>query len=133
MVEQPGLAGLAVVGGDEQQPVGAELGRLAGQLDRVRGDVGADARDDRGAVADRVADDAQDLAVLGRGGRGRLARGPADDDAVVAVVDQVGRDRRGLLQVDRAVVAEGRGHGGEHPAEGCLRGSSGGHAGQGIR
>ena len=47
VVEHAGLAGLVVVGRDEQQPVGAELLGLAGQLDGVGGGVGADAGDHR--------------------------------------------------------------------------------------
>ena len=70
-----------------------------------------------GAVADRVLDGAQDLAVLGdRGGRA-LAGRAADHDAVVAVVDEVGGDPRGAVEVDRAVVVERGGHRRQHPAE----------------
>ena len=91
VVEHAGLAGLVVVGRDQQQPVGADLLGLLGQLDRVGGGVGADAGDDRGAVADGVLDRGQDLAVLGDARGGRLARRAGDDDAVVAVLDEVRR------------------------------------------
>ena len=117
MVAQADLAGLVVVGADEQHAVDADLLRLAGQLDRVGGGVGADARDDARAVADRVLDRAQDLAVLGHRGGGALPRRAADDDAVVAVVDEVRRDPRGAVEVDAAVLVERGGHRGEEAAE----------------
>ena len=46
VVQDAGLARLVVVRRDQEQPVGAELLGLAGQLDRVRGGVGADPGDD---------------------------------------------------------------------------------------
>ena len=122
VVQDAGLAGLVVVRRDEQQPVGADLGRLLGELDRVGRGVGADAGDHGRPVAHGVLDGGEDRAVL-LGGRGRrLARRTGDDDAVVAVVDQVGRDPGGAVEVDRPVGVERRGHGSEDVAE-----RSGGH------
>src|SRR6478736_6806335 len=117
VVLQADLAGLVVVGADEQHAVDADLLRLPGQLDRVGGGVGADARNDARAVADRVLDSAEDLAVLGHRGGGALPRRPADDDPVVAVVDEVRRDPRGALEGDAAVLVERGGHRGEEAAE----------------
>ena len=57
----PRLAGLVVVRRDQEQPVGADLLGLLGQLDRVGGGVGADPGDDLGPVADGVLDRGQDL------------------------------------------------------------------------
>ena len=115
--EHARLAGLVVVGRHEQQPVGAELLGLAGQLDGVRGGVGADAGDDRGPVADGVLDGAEQVAVLGHRGGRRLAGRAGDHDTVVAVVDEVGGDARGAVEVDRAVVVERARHRGQHPTE----------------
>ena len=52
--DQPGLRRLVVVRRDDQQAVRARLCGRLGQLDGVRGVVGADAGDDAGPVADRL-------------------------------------------------------------------------------
>ena len=89
----PAWRGLVVVRRHEQQRRRRRaFSACAGQLDRVRGVVGADPGDDAGPVADRVDDGAQDRAVLlGVAGGRRLPRRAADDQAVVAVVDEVRR------------------------------------------
>ena len=56
-----GRRGLVVVGRHEQHAVGADLLGLRGELDGVRGVVGADARDDLHPVAHRLDDGPQDL------------------------------------------------------------------------
>ena len=128
VVEQADLAGLVVVGAHQQDAVDADLGGLLGQLDGVGGGVGADARDHGGAVADGLVDRAQDVAVLRHGGRRALAGRAADDDAVAAVLDEVHRDPGRPVEVDAAVLVEGRGHRREQAAE---RGV-GAHGGQVI-
>ena len=119
VVEHAGLAGLVVVRRHEQQPVGADLLGLLGELERVGGRVGADTGDHAGPVAHGVLDRGQDLAVLGDGGRRRLPRRTGDHDAVVPVVDQVGRDARGAVEVDRPVVLERRRHRGQQRPNGA--------------
>ncbi len=131
VVEHARLAGLVVVGGDEQQPVGAELLGLPGQLDGVCGGVGADAGDHDGSLADRVDDRAQDVAVLGHGGGRALTGGPADHHAVVAVGDEVVGDAGRAVEVDGSVVVERRRHRRQHPAE-ARAGGRGRHDPQAI-
>src|SRR6478735_8992670 len=117
VVTQADLAGLVVVGADEQHAVDADLLGLAGQLHRVGGGIGADPRDDARAVTDRVLHGAEDLTVLGHRRGGALPGRPADDDPVVAVVDEMRRDPSGPLEVDAAVLVERGGHRGEEAAE----------------
>ncbi len=130
VVEDARLARFVVVRRHQEQPVDPDLGRLLGELHGVSGGVGAHPRHNRGAIADRVLDGQQDLAVLGDGRGGRFASRAADHDPVVAVVDEVGRDLGGARQVDRAVVVERGRHRREDAPERRSRGV--GHAVQAI-
>ncbi len=117
VLQHAGLAGLGVVRRDEQQPVGAELGGLLGELDAVGRRVRADARDDDRVGTDGLAHGGEDVAVLAHAGGRRLPRRAGDDHAVVTGGDEVRRDGGGAVEVDRAVRGERRGHRGEHAAE----------------
>ena len=59
---------------------------LLRERDRVGGDVGADARDHRGAVTDRLKDHPDQAGFLLVGRRRRLAGGAVDDDSLTAHV-----------------------------------------------
>ena len=115
--DDPALRRLVVVRRDDQEPVGAELVRRLGQVDRMRRRIRAGAGDDGRAVADgldRRADQVEPLGVL----EGRaLARRAGDDDPVGAVVDEVLRKPLEGVEVDRAVGAERRHDRGEHAPE----------------
>ncbi len=90
-----------------------------GQVDAVRGVVAARARDDPGAVADRLEHGGQQRELLVVGGGGRFTRGAGEHQAVAPGVHQV---RRQLLRgghIERAVRAERRHHGSQHGAQAC--------------
>jgi hypothetical protein len=117
--QQPGLRGLVVVRRDDEQAVGARLLGGAGQLDGVRGVVGAHPGHDPGPVADRLDDSPEQPVLLRVGGRRGLAAGPADHQGVVALhVDQIGGQLLCAVHVERAVRAERGHHGGQQPSEG---------------
>ena len=105
--DQTGLAGLVVVGGDQQQGVGAVRLRLTAEPDGVPGIVGAGARNDRnppGSLFDGVAD-ARGMLLIRHGGG--LAGGAADDNGIGAVVDLVVNDAPQLLEIHAAVGTHG--------------------------
>ena len=72
--DDPALRRLVVVRRDDEQRVDAERGGLLGEMDRVRGRVGAGAGDDGGAVADRFDRGAEEVEPLGVGQGRALAR-----------------------------------------------------------
>ena len=111
-------------GSSDEEPVGARLGGLLRHADRVGGVVRAGARDDRDGGADGLLDGVDQVDLLGRVGRGRLPRGAREDEAVAPVVDEEGREALGAVEVDGAVVAHRRDHGGQHGAEGTVHGLS---------
>ena len=105
--DQPGLGGFVVVGGHQQQGVGAVGLRLLRQLDGIGGVVGAGAGHNRHAAGHAAHGVADALGVLVvRQGRG-LAGGAADDDGVGMVGDLVVQDAAQLVIVDRAVGQHG--------------------------
>ena len=105
-----GRVGLVVVGRDDQRRVGASLGGTAGQLDRVRGVVGAGAADQQHLVADLLAHrPQQDQRLLVGQGR-RLAGRAGDHQAVRAVLEQVGRQLQRCGLVDGTALIERRRH-----------------------
>ncbi len=99
------LRRLVVVRRDDQESVDAELVRLLGEVDGMRGRVRARARDDRCLLADRLERSAEEIEPLGIGERRALAGRPGDDDPVGAVGDEVPREVLERVEVDRAVVA----------------------------
>ena len=108
------LAGLVVVGRDQQQGVGTVGLSLLGPPDGVLGIVGAGTRDHRhapGNLFDRIAD-ALGMLLVGqcRGLTGRAA----DDDGVGAMGNLVLNDAAQLVIVDAAVCVHrgDDGHGG---------------------
>lgn len=116
------LRGLVVVRRHHEQAVRAGGLGLPREFQGVLRVVGSGTGDDHGAVADRLDDRAQKLALLFVARRRRLAGRPVDDQAVVApLVDQVGREARGAVVVDAAVGQERGDHGGQHPSERSVR------------
>jgi hypothetical protein len=115
--DKPLGGGLVVVGGDDEQAVGARFGRVLGQVDAVGGVVGADAGQHSRAVADGLQDGAQQGLFLGVGGGGGLPRGPREDEAVVAVVDEMDREPPRGVEVEPAIGVERGDHRGEDGAE----------------
>ena len=107
------LRGLVVVGHDLEQAVDADFGGELGGFDGGSGAVGAGAGDEGGV---ELVDDGQQLAeedaLLFVGEGGGFAGGAGDDDAVGAALDQRDGEGLGLLDVDRAVLAHRRDHGG---------------------
>ena len=83
--------------------MGADVARLAGEVDRVRGVVGAGPGDHRRLVADLVEDSVEEAHLLVVGQGRRLASGAGDHEAVAAVVDQAAGQAAGRVEVDRAV------------------------------
>jgi hypothetical protein len=111
-----------VVRGHDEEPVGADPGRLLGQVDRVGRVERTDAGDDLRPVSDRLDHRLQQPQLLVVAGRGRLAGRPVDDESVVALlVDEVrGEVGRGD-EVEGPVRRERRHHGRDEPAERWLR------------
>ena len=101
------LRRLVVVGHHRQAGLRARLlGRL-GQLDRLRGGIGAGARNDRhapGGVLDR---DADQLPVLVESDRGRFAGGADDADAVRALGDMPIDQAAKRIDIERPIADMG--------------------------
>jgi hypothetical protein len=100
---------LVVVRRDDEEPVHAECVRFACEVDGVRGGVRTRVGDNSPAVLARDLDRGlkEPELLLVRQGR-RLAGRPGDDDAVRAVFEEVRADAPERVDVDRAVVREGR-------------------------
>jgi hypothetical protein len=120
------LGGLVVVRRDHEEAVRAGLLRFAGEFDAVRGDVGPDPGDDRGPVADRLADHPDQARFLLVRRRRRLTSGAVDDKTLVAhVLHEVGGQPGRAVVVDRAVRGHRSDHGRHQPAK--WRRGGGGH------
>ena len=115
--DQPGLRRPRVVRRHHQQSVRALGGARLGQLDAVRGVVGARAGDDAGPVAHRLQHGPQQGELLGVGGGRRLAGGARYHQAVAAGVDQVVRQAGRGRDVQGAVGSERRHHRGQQRAQ----------------
>src|SRR5581483_9983810 len=111
------LRRLVVVRRDDQERIGAELVRLLGQMDRVRGRVRPGAGDHRGRLADRLDRGTEQVEALVVGERRALARRPRDHEPVGAVLHKVAGELLERVEVDRAVVPERRDDRGEDPSE----------------
>ena len=99
---------LRVVRGDDEEAVRAELVGPRGQVDGVRGRVGAGAGDHRGSVTHLVHGRRVEREALVVGQRRRLAGRAGDDEAVGAVRDQVARECAEAVESHAAVGPEGR-------------------------
>ena len=108
VLDDPPRRRLVVVRRDDEEAVRAELVRLLGQVDGVRGRVRAGAGHHGGAVADRVDRGRDELEPLVVGERRRLPGRARHDDAVGAVLDEVDAELAVTIEVDRPVLAEGR-------------------------
>ena len=108
------LRRLVVVRRHDENPVDAELCRLARQVDRVARVVRAGAGDDARALAHRFDRRPEEIELLLVGQRRGLAGRAADDEAVGAVVDEKRRELAEALEVDRAVLLERRHHRRDH-------------------
>ncbi len=84
----------------------AEVVRLTGDIDRVRGVVRSGVRDHARAIADGIEGDGEELELLLVAERRRLARRAGHDEAVRAVVDEVGSEPPEAFEVDGAVLME---------------------------
>ena len=123
MLDDPLLGGPVVVGGHHEEGVGARGLSPLGDAHGVRCVVGARAGQDHGAVAHGLADLADQGVLLRLMRRGGLAGGPGQQDAVAAVVDQLRGQGRGRVDVEGAVLREGRDHGDGDGSE-CALGQS---------
>jgi hypothetical protein len=126
--QQTVLGRLGVVGGHDEQAMGARLLGGVGQLDGVPGVVGADPGDDPGPVADRAQHHPQQRLLLRVGGGARLPGGAVDDEPVVAAVDQVGGEGGGGIEIQCAVGVEG----GDHRSERAPEGGGAARGGRGV-
>ena len=122
------LAGSVVVGGVDEQALGARVLAADPDAHGVGGVVGAGAGDEHGAPGEGVLDLAQEGLLLGQVGGGGLAGGPGQEDEVGAVVDEGDGQGLGGGNIDLALGGEGRDHGDAHRAEGAGGQGALGHA-----
>ena len=106
MADDRALRRLVVVRRDREDGVHAEIVRLTGQLDRVRGVVRPGVGDDAGPVADRLHGGGEELELLLVGEGRSLPRRAGYDEAVGAVLDEVDGEAPEAVHVDRPVLVE---------------------------
>jgi len=107
VLDQAGLGGLVVVGGDLQGAVHAHGLRLGGQFEGFGGGIGPGAGDDLHAPGGGFHDDADHLEVLVHVEGGGFAGGAHGHEAVDAARDLEFDQLAEPTVVDRAVAAEG--------------------------
>ncbi len=110
-----GLRRTDVVRRHDEHGVHAGTLRLRREARGMRGVVGAAAGDERDV--DRLAHGAPHRDLLFVGEHARLAGGAGEHQRIVALLHQPGRERGAAGEIDRAVVGEGRDHGGDDPPE----------------
>src|ERR671937_1847109 len=97
-----------VVGRDDEEGIDADVVRLAGEVDGVRGVVRPGGGYNGAAPAQRVHGDAEELEPLVVGEGRPLPRGAGNDEPIGTTVEEVLRELAEALEVDRSVPPEGR-------------------------
>ena len=104
VLDQAGLRGFVVIRRDLQQRVGADAFGVLRELQRIRGVVGAGARDDRNSAGNLLDAEADALFVFGIVERSGFAGRTADRDAVGAAGDLEFDQFRKLGVIDRIII-----------------------------